>query len=292
MKARARFVKPAWTISMRRQCELLTVNRGQLYYAPKEERPENLEMMRLMDKHLIDHPTEGVLSMVAFLRDYNFHVNPKRIRRLFGLMGYQAIYPRKNLSKLGMAQFIKPYLLRGLKITRPNQVWCTDITYIPMRRGFLYLTAIMDVYSRKILAWGISNTLEAAWCVGVLEEAIDRYDCPEIINSDQGSQYTSHAWTSFLEKKDIRISMDGKGRATDNAWIERFWRTIKKNYLYLNPAETGTELYQQVEHYLLQQPIPPRNQDQTERPLWSTRKNTCIGIMMTYFYLSANIPLV
>lgn len=119
-----------------------------------------------------------------------------------------------------------------------------------MRRGFLYLTAIMDVYSRKILSWGISNTLEAAWCVRVLDEAIDRYGCPEIINSDQGSQYTSHAWTSFLEKKDIKISMDGKGRATDNAWIERFWRTIKKNYLYLSPAETGTKLYQQVEHYI------------------------------------------
>jgi putative transposase len=250
MKARARFVKPAWTISVRRQCELLTVSRGQLYYAPNEERPENLEMMRIMDKHLIDHPTEGVLSMVAYLRDYHFNVNPKRIRRLFGLMGYQAIYPRKNLSKLGMAQFIKPYLLRGLKITRPNQVWCTDITYIPMRRGFLYLTAIMDVYSRKILAWGISNTLEAAWCVRVLEEAIDRYGRPEIVNSDQGSQYTSQACTSFLEKNEIKISMDGKGRATDNAWIERFWRTIKKNYLYLNPAETGTELYQQVEHYI------------------------------------------
>ena len=200
MKARARFVKPAWTISVRRQCELLTVNRSRLYYAHKEERPENLEMMRLMDKHLIDHPTEGVLSMVAYLKDYNFHVNPKRIRRLFGLMGYQAIYPRKNLSKLGMAQFIKPYLLRGLKITRPNQVWCTDITYIPMRRGFLYLTAIMDVYSRKNLSWGISNTLEAAWCVRVLEEAIDRYGCPEIVNSDQGSQYTSQAWTSFLDE--------------------------------------------------------------------------------------------
>lgn len=179
---------------------------------------------------------------------YNFHVNPKRIRRLFGLMGYQSIYPRKNLTKLGMAQFIKPYLLRGLKITRPNQVWCTDITYIPMRRGFLYLTAIMDVYRRKILAWGISNTLEAAWCVRVLDEAVDLYGCSEIINSDQGSQYTSHTWTSFLEKKDIKISMDGKG--TDNAWIERFCRTIKKNYLYLNPAETGTEPNQQIEHYI------------------------------------------
>jgi putative transposase len=154
------------------------------------------------------------------------------------------------LSKLGLAQYIKPYLLRGLKIARPNQVWCTDITYIPMRRGFLYLTAIMDVYSRKILAWGISNTLEAAWCVRVLEEAIDRYGCPEIMNSDQGSQYTSFVWTSFLEKKGIKISMDGKGRATDNAWIERFWRTIKKNHLYLNPAETGTDLYRQVDYYI------------------------------------------
>ena len=210
MKARARFVKPAWTISVRRQCELLTVNRGQLYYAPKEERPENLEMMRLMDKHLIDHPTEGVLSMVAFLRDYNFHVNPKRIRRLFGLMGYQAIYPRKNLSKLGMAEFIKPYLLRGLKITRPNQVWCTDITYIPMRRGFLYLTAIMDVYSRKILAWGISNTLEAAWCVRVLEEAIDRYGCPEIINSDQGSQSPHMHGPLFLRRRTLGSLWTGR----------------------------------------------------------------------------------
>ena len=163
-------------------------------------------------------------------------------------MGYRAIYARRNLSKLGLAQYIKPYLLRGMKITRPNQVWCTDITYIPMRRGFLYLTAVMDVYSRKILAWGISNTLEAAWCIKVVEEAIDLYGAPEIINSDQGSQYTSFAWSNFMEKQGIKISMDGKGRATDNAWIERFWRTIKKDHLYLNPAETGTELYQQEEH--------------------------------------------
>ena len=203
-----------------------------------------------MDEHLLAHPTEGVRSMVRLLKDHHFQVNPKRIRRLFGLMGYRAIYARRNLSKLGLAQYIKPYLLRGMKITRPNQVWCTDITYIPMRRGFLYLTAVMDVYSRKVLAWGISNTLETAWCLKVVEDAIDRYGLPEIINSDQGSQYTSFAWGNFMEKQGIKISMDGKGRATDNAWIERFWRTIKKDNLYLNPAETGTERYQQVEYFV------------------------------------------
>jgi putative transposase len=186
--------------------------------------------------------------MVHLLKDH--HINPKRIRRLFGLMEYRAIYARRNLSKLGLAQYIKPYLLRGMKITRPNQVWCTDITYIPMRRGFLYLTTVMDVYSRKVLAWGISNTLEAAWSLKVVEDAIDRYGLPEITNSDQGSQYTSFAWGNFMEKQGIKISMDGKGRATDNAWIERFWRTIKKDHLYLNPAETGTELYQQVEYFV------------------------------------------
>lgn len=250
MKARARFVRPAWTLSVRKQCELLSVPRGQLYYTPKEERPENLQIMRIMDEHLLTHPTEGVRSMVHLLKDQHYNVNPKRIRRLFGVMGYRAIYAHRNLSKLGLAQYIKPYLLRGMKITHPNQVWYTDITYIPMRRGFLYLTAVMDVYSRKILAWGISNTLEAAWCIKVVEEAIERYGTPEIINSDQGSQYTSFAWSNFMEKLDIKISMDGKGRATDNAWIERFWRTIKKDHLYLNPAETSTELYQQVEYFI------------------------------------------
>jgi transposase InsO family protein len=187
MKARARFVKPAWTLSVRKQCELLSVSRGQLYYTPKEERPENLQIMRIMNEHLLAHPTEGVRSMVHLLTDHHFQVNPKRIRRLFGLMGYRAIYARRNLSKLGLAHYIKPYLLRGIKITRPNQVWCTDITYIP---------------------------------------------------------------SNFMEKQGIKISMDGKGRATDNAWIERFWRTIKKDHLYLNPAETSTELYQQVEYFV------------------------------------------
>jgi len=237
-------------LSVRKQCELLSINRSCVYYKPVEEKPENLRMMNLMDKHLVDHPTEGVVSMVHWLRDMAFIVGPKRIRRLFRIMNYQPIYRRRNLTKLGMLEYIKPYLLRGLKIERPNQVWCTDITFIPMRKGFMYLTAIIDVYSRKILAWGISNSYEADWCLEVLKEAIARYGPPEIVNSDQGSQYTSAIWTQFLEKNHIRISMDGKGRATDNAWIERFWKSLKHDYVYLNPCDDGFELYQGVQSHI------------------------------------------
>jgi putative transposase len=165
--------------------------------------------------------------MVNKMREYGFHVNPKRIRRLFRIIDYNAVYQRKNLSKLGAREYIKPYLLRRLNIDRPNQVWCTDITYIPMKKGFLYLTAIMDVYSRKILSCGISNTLDAQWCIDVLKDAVDTYGTPEIINSDQGSQYTSSSWNRNMEDLKVKISMDGKGRAIDNIWIERFWKTIK-----------------------------------------------------------------
>ena len=175
-----------------------------------------------MDRHLTDHPTEGVMSIVLFFIARGYPVGPKRIRRLLKIMGRQTIYRRKNLTKAGMKVFIKPYLLKGLEINRPNQVWCTDITYIPMRNGFMYLTAIMDVYSRKIVGWGISNSLAASWCKEVLEEAIFRNGKPEILNSDQGCQYTSAIWTQYLEQQGIQISMDGKGRALDNVWIERF----------------------------------------------------------------------
>ena len=169
-------------------------------------------MMEIMDKHLTDHPTEGVKSIVLFLIAKHYPVGPKRIRRLLKIMGRQTIYRRKNLTKAGMKVFIKPYLLKGLEITRPNQVWCTDITYIPMRNGFMYLTAIMDVYSRKIVGWGISNSLAASWCREVLEDAIATHGKPEILNSDQGCQYTSALWTQYLESQGIQISMDGKGR--------------------------------------------------------------------------------
>ena len=237
-------------LSVRKQCDLLFVNRSKLYYRPAPEKPENVKMMNILDKHLTMHPTEGVESMVLFLKDLGHPVGPKRIRRMFRLMGRQTLYRRRYLTKLGLKKFIKPYLLSGLEITRSNQVWCTDITYIPMRKGFMYLTAIIDVYSRKIVGWSISNSLSAQWCRLMLEEAIATHGTPEIINSDQGTQYTSALWTQYPDKMGIRISMDGKGRALDNVWIERFWKSLKYDYIYLNPAEDGFELYEGVQNHI------------------------------------------
>ena len=207
-------------------------------------------MMEIMDRHLTDHPTEGVVSLVLFLIARSYPVGPKRIRRLLKIMGRETLYRRKNLTKLGLRKFIKPYLLNGLVITRPNQVWCTDITYIPMRRGFMYLTAIIDVYSRKIVGWSISNSLGAQWCKSMLKEAIAEHGIPEIINTDQGTQYTSALWTQYLESLGIKISMDGKGRALDNVWIERFWKSLKYDYIFLNPADDGFELYEGVQNHI------------------------------------------
>ena len=238
------------TISLRRQCDMLSIPRSSLYYQPIAEKPENVKMIDIMDKHLLKHSTEGVLSMVELLKSMGYPVRPKRVRRLFKVMGYQTIYRKKSLTKNDLKEFIKPYLLRGLKITHANQVWCTDITYIPMARGFMYLTTFIDLYSRRIVGWGISNTMSKQWCLQVLGRAIETNGKPEIINSDQGSQYTSFAWTSFLETRGIKISMDGKGRATDNAWIERFWKTIKHQYLYLNPFDNGIDLLEGVNYYI------------------------------------------
>ena len=235
---------------MRRQCELLSVNRSRLYYKAVGEKPQNLKMMEIMDKHLTDHPTEGVVSLVLFFIARNYPVGPKRIRRLLRVMGRQTIYRRKNLTKQGLKMFIKPYLLNGLKITHANQVWCTDITYIPMRHGFMYLTAVIDVYSRKIVGWGISNTLAAQWCKEVLQDAIHTHGKPAIINSDQGTQYTSALWTQYLDEQGIQISMDGKGRALDNVWSERLWKSLKDDYVYLNPADDGVELNEEVQNHI------------------------------------------
>lgn len=251
MKARSRLVSPDYKfLSVRRQCNILEVPRSSLYYKPKGEDELNLELMGIMDRHLTDHPTEGVVSMVYLLTGLGFAVGPKRIRRLFRLMGRETLYRRKNLTRSGLREYIRPYLLRNLEIERPNQVWVTDITYIPMRKGFMYLTAVMDVYSRKILSWGISNSQDGKWCREVLEEAIAAYGRPEIVNSDQGSQYTSGLWINYLEGLGIRVSMDGKGRALDNIYIERFWRSIKYDYVYLNPCEDGFELWKGIKWYM------------------------------------------
>jgi putative transposase len=207
-------------------------------------------MMEIMDKHLTAHPTEGVRSLVLFFLARNYSVGPKRIRRLLRIMGRQTIYRRKNLTKQGVKEYIRPYLSRGLKPTHANQVWCTDITYIPMKHGFMYMTAIIDVYSRKIVGRSISNSMTAEWYKQVLEDAIAVHGKPEIVNSDQGCQYTSAVWIQYLEANEIKVSMDGKGMALDNVWIERFWRTIKYEYIYLNPAEDGLELYEGVQNHI------------------------------------------
>ena len=250
MKARQELIAPAEAVSIRKQCELLGVHRSGLYYRPSEEKQENLELMRIMDEQYLKKPTHGVLRMQDYLIGLGFVVNHKRVRRLLRIMGILAIYPKRNLSKAGLAKYIRPYLLRGIKIERPNQVWAIDITYIPMKRGFLYLTAIIDLYSRYIVGWGISNTLAAESSHNVLKEAIDRYGKPEIINSDQGSQFTCDEWISYLGKNEIKISMDGKGRAIDNIFIERFWRTLKVDYVYIRPAEDGLELYEGLKEFM------------------------------------------
>ncbi len=250
MNQRRELVDPAHTLSMRKQCEILSIHRSGLYYSPRGETRENLEIMRLMDEHYLKHPTEGVLRMQDFLFALGFVVNHKRVRRLLRLMGLMAIYPKRNLSKLGIKKYIHPYLLKGLTIERPNQVWAIDITYIPMKKGFLYLTAIIDVYSRYVVGWGISNTLEAEATLSVMKEAVREYGKPEIINSDQGSQFTCEAWIEYLKSEGIRISMDGKGRAIDNIFIERFWRSLKYDYVYLNPANDGVELYKGLKEHI------------------------------------------
>jgi len=231
-------------LSIRRQCELLDLSRSTVYYDAVGESDENLRIMRLMDEEFMDHPTHGVIQMQDFLFALNFIVNQKRVRRLLRKMGIMALYPKRNLSKLGHARYIRPYLLRGLRIERSNQVWAIDITYIPMAKGFMYLTAIVDVYSRYVVAWDIFNSLDAENCLSVLKSAIARHGKPEIINSDQGSQFTCELWTQYVGKEaEITISMDGRGRATDNIFIERLWRTVKQDYVYICPPSDGTELY-------------------------------------------------
>jgi putative transposase len=205
--------------------------------------------MEKIDKYHLDEPSHGVLRTQDYLADIGYKISESRVRRLSRLMGIQCVYPGPNLSRLGQAKYIHPYLLRNLPIVRPNQIWAIDITYIPMRKGFLYLTAIIDIYSRFVVGWTISNSPAGENCLEVLREAINRYGKPEIINSDQGSQFTCEAWIEELKTKGIQISMDGKGRAIDNIYIERLWRSVKYDYVYLNPPEDGDELFNGLMSY-------------------------------------------
>lgn len=187
--------------------------------------------------------------MTHHLRHLGYHVNHKRVRRLYRLMDLRVIYAKKNTSQPNKGHKKYPYLLRGLKIDRPNQVWAFDITWIPMFRGFMYLVAIIDLHSRYVVNWSISNSMDAQWCSEVLEEAIKKHGTPEIFNTDQGSQFTSILFTNTLKQNGIKISMDGKGRAIDNVFIERLWRSLKYEYVYLNPANGGVELYKGIKKY-------------------------------------------
>jgi len=207
--------------------------------------------MRLIDQHYTDYPFKGANRMHTWLTmDKGFKVNLKRIERLYyKVMGLRAIMPGRHTTKRRKDHKVYPYLLRNLTVSRSNQVWAIDITYIPMQKGFMYLVAIIDLHSRYVLNWSVSNTMEAQWCKEALEEAIVLHGRPEIINTDQGSQFTSEIFTDYVLSNDIRLSMDGKGRAIDNVFIERLWRSVKYENIYLNPPSTGTDLYQQLNQY-------------------------------------------
>ena len=236
-------------ISIVRQCELLGLCRSAAYYKPRPVNEEDLQLMRLMDEQYLKTPFFGSRRMTVWLQNLGYSVNRKRVQRLMRQMGLQAIYPKPRLSQAGKGHKIYPYLLKGLKIDRPNQVWATDITYIPLARGFMYLVAIMDWYSRKVLAWRVSNSMESSFCVEALEEAIENYGTPEIFNTDQGSQFTSDDFTSVLKRHQVDISMDGKGCFRDNIFVERLWRSVKYECVYLKAFEGGQSLRQELRHY-------------------------------------------
>jgi len=229
-------------VSVSRQCRLLDLSRSSVYYKPVEIAPQDLALMRLIDEQYLRTPFYGSRSMTRHLRRLGYRVNRKRVQRLMRLMGLEAIYPKPKTSQPHPEHKIYPYLLRDLVIDHPNQVWAADITYIPMARGFMFLVAVMDWYSRKVLSFKLSNTLDTDFCLEAVKEAIRVYGPPEIFNTDQGTQFTSRAFTGLLEQHQIRISMDGRGRVQDNIFIERLWWTTKYQYLYLRSFDNGSAL--------------------------------------------------
>ena len=226
-------------LSLSRQCEVLSISRSSFYYDLKGESPENLALMRRIDELFLKWPFYGSRQMVRQLHREGIRVGRHRVRRLMRLMGLQAIYQAPRTSDPHPEHRIYPYLLRNMVINRPNQVWCADITYIPVQRGFLYLVAIMDWASRHVLAWRLSNTMDARFCVEALNEALSKYPKPETFNTDQGSQFTSFDFTDVLKKAEVTISMDGRGRCMDNIFIERLWRSLKYEAIYLHELTDG-----------------------------------------------------
>ena len=237
-------------ISIRRQCELLGLNPSTLYYHPCGESAFNEMLMRLIDEQYLATPFYGTRRMVEFLGREGHDVNRKRVRRLMRLMGLEAVYPKPRLSLADKQNPVYPYLLKGMTIDRPNQVWCTDITYIPLRRGWVYLVAVMDWATRFVLSWEVSVTVDASFCIEALERALANWGTSEIFNSDQGSQFTSHGFTQVLRDAKVKISMDGVGRCYDNIFIERLWRSLKYESVYIHDWQTVAEAVIGLARYL------------------------------------------
>lgn len=246
------------TLPIREQCELLNVSRSAWYYTESQESDENIKLMNRIDELHLDHPTCGSRMLRDYLRLEGYIVNRKRVQRLMGIMQINAIYPKRNLSKRDLENRIYPYLLRGLNIDHANQVWSTDITYIRMDKGWVYLAAVIDWHTRAVLSWRLSNTCDRFFCIEALEEALAKYGKPEIFNTDQGSTFTAPDFLKVLQENEINISMDGKGRALDNIFIERFWRTLKQEEVYLKSyegmiaAEKSIGIY--IDHYNTERP--------------------------------------
>ena len=235
-------------LSVHRQCQLLGLARSSFYYRPEAPDRLTLELMNAIDRIYTEHPVYGVRRICAALRRDGYPVNPKRVHRLMKALGLQAIYPRPRPTTPNPQHRVYPYLLRGVTVNRPDQVWCSDITYLPMPSGFVYLVAVMDWFSRYVLAWRVSNTLDAAFCLEALEEALSQ-GRPEIFNTDQGAQFTSTAFTGRVEAAGARVSMDGRGRVLDNILIERLWRSLKYEDIYLKAYDTVPELIEGVAAY-------------------------------------------
>ena len=235
-------------LSVRRQCALLGLNRASFYYQAATETEDNLRLMRQLDAEYTRHPFYGSRKLTRWLQEQGEQVNRKRVQRLMRLMGLEALYPKPRLSQGGQGHRIFPYLLRGVTVARPDQVWSTDITYVPLTTGFMYLAAIIDWYSRYVLAWRLSNTLDGSFCLEMLEEALHQ-GRPEIFNTDQGVQFTAEAFTGRLEAAGVQVSMDGRGRCLDNVFVERLWRTVKYEDIYLYGYEGVLELQRGLQRY-------------------------------------------
>ena len=249
MTERRALIEPSIPPSVRRQCELLVVARSSLYYTPIEPDAQELALMRRIDELHLKHPFFGSRMLTQTLKQQGLLINRKHVQRLMRLMGLESMAPKPKTSSSAPEHPIYPYLLREVTVCRVNQVWAADITYIPMARGFVYLVAIIDWYSRRVLAWRLSNTLETTFCIEALNEALLHFGVPELFNTDQGAQFTADSFTCVLRDCGIKISMDGKGRCIDNVFVERLWRSLKYEEVYLNPYDSVGEAYAGIGRY-------------------------------------------